>query len=75
MGREGGSMASIASRRVFPFEIPALVSFCHPLNQLMLLDSSIMLSPCHPEMGTKATVLGLKPTFLMKLDVSLTISS
>jgi hypothetical protein len=26
-------------------------------------------------MGTKATVLGLKPTFLMKLDVSLMISS
>ena len=34
-----------------------------------------MLSPCQPEMGTKATVLGLYPTFLMKLDVSLIISS
>ena len=75
VGREGGSIASIASRRVFPLEIPALVSFCHPLNQPMLVDSSNMLSPCHPEMGTKATVFGLNPTFLIKLDVSLTISS
>ena len=33
-----------------------------------------MLSPCHPEMGTKATPLGLYPTFLMKLEVSLIIS-
>jgi hypothetical protein len=33
-----------------------------------------MLSPLKPEMGTKATVLGLNPTFLMKLETSLTIS-
>jgi len=33
-----------------------------------------MLSPCHPEIGTKATVLGLYPTFLMKPEVSLIIS-
>jgi len=33
-----------------------------------------MLSPCHPEMGTNATALGLYPTFLMKLEVSLIIS-
>src|SRR5258708_18148205 len=37
-------------------------------------DSSNMLSPCHPEIGTKATALGLYPTFLMKLVVSLMIS-
>ena len=33
-----------------------------------------MLSPCQPEMGTNATVLGLYPTFLIKLEVSLMIS-
>ena len=33
-----------------------------------------MLSPCQPEIGTKATCFGLYPTFLMKLEVSLTIS-
>ena len=33
-----------------------------------------MLSPCQPEMGTKATDLGLYPTFLMKVEVSLIIS-
>src|SRR5438105_13054110 len=66
---------------------PDLLSFCLLLNQGMFADFTIMFykirrfakrsdtSPCHPEMGTKATVLGLYPTFLMKLDVSLTISS
>lgn len=75
VGRLGGSIASIASSKVFPLDTPALVSLFHPLNQPMLTDSSNMLSPCHPEIGTKATVLGLNPTFLMKLEVSLTISS
>jgi len=51
----------MASRRVNPLEAPALVSLAQPLNQGMLEDFSIMLSPCHPEIGTKATVLGLYP--------------
>lgn len=46
-----------------------------PLYQGQLVEASIMLSPWKPEMGTKATVLGLYPTFLMKLETSLTISS
>ena len=75
MGRVGGSMASMASRRVLPVTSPDLVSFFHPLYQGMLVVASTMLSPCHPEMGTKGTFLGLNPTFLMKLEVSLMISS
>ena len=34
-------------------------SLVQPLNQPMFVDSSIMLSPCQPEIGTKATDLGL----------------
>ena len=68
-------MASMASKRVLPLVAPALVSLFHPLYQGMLADSSNMLSPCHPEMGTKGTDLGLYPTFLMKPEASLTISS
>ena len=29
------------------------------LYQVMLVEASIMLSPCHPEIGTKATAAGL----------------
>merc|ERR1712156_538893 len=47
----------------------------HPLYQDMLVEGSNMLSPCHPEMGTKATAAGLYPTFLMKDWTSLMISS
>lgn len=75
VGREGGSMASMASRSVLPVASPDLVSFFQPLYHAMLVVASTMLSPCHPEMGTKGTFFGLKPTFLMKLDVSLMISS
>lgn len=68
-------MASMASSKVFPLAVPALVSLVHPLYQGMLVLSSLlgsanafkcrfdmtysMLSPCHPEMGTKGTDLGL----------------
>uniref|UniRef100_T1H0C3 Uncharacterized protein n=1 Tax=Megaselia scalaris TaxID=36166 RepID=T1H0C3_MEGSC len=31
----------------------------HPFHQDMLVDGSNMLSPCHPEIGTKATAAGL----------------
>ena len=31
----------------------------HTLYQVMLVEASIMLSPCQPEMGTKATAAGL----------------
>merc|ERR1719510_555959 len=34
-----------------------------------------MLSPCHPEIGTKATAAGLYPTFLMNPLTSFWISS
>merc|ERR1712036_23458 len=72
-GRDGGSMASMASRRVLPVAL-ALVSFSQPLYHGQLVEGSIMLSPLKPEIGTNGTCLGLKPTFLMKLDVSLMIS-
>jgi hypothetical protein len=52
-------MASMASKRVLPLAAPALVSLVQPLYQVMLVESSNMLSPCHPEMGTKGTDLGL----------------
>jgi hypothetical protein len=58
-GRVGGSMASMASKRVLPLTAPDFVSLVQPLYHVMLGDSSNMLSPCHPEMGTKATALGL----------------
>merc|ERR1712000_578575 len=58
VGREGGSMASMASSRVLPEALPALVSFSQPLYQGQFAETSI----------------GLSPTFLMKLEVSLMIS-
>lgn len=66
-------MASMASRRVLPVAL-VLISFSQPLYHGQLGEASIMLSPLKPEMGTKGTCLGLYPTFLMKLDVSLMIS-
>ena len=67
-------MASMASRRVFPLVFPALVSLSQPLYHGQLGELSIMLSPLKPEIGTNGTDLGLYPTFLIKLEVSLTIS-
>merc|ERR1712142_1458961 len=59
-GRVGGMMLSRASNKVLPDCLPAsLVSFSQPLYQGMLVDGSIMLSPCQPEIGTKATDFGL----------------
>merc|ERR1712072_1237986 len=59
VGRVGGSMASMASTSVLPVALPDLVYFSQPLYQGMLVVASIMLSPFQPEIGTKATVLGL----------------
>lgn len=67
-------MASMASRRVLPVDLPAAVSLVQPLYQGQLVEGSIMLSPSKPEIGTKGTDLGLYPTFLMKLVTSLMIS-
>src|ERR1700761_1783839 len=57
-GRDGGSMESMASRRVLPVDL-VLVSFSQPLYHGQLVEASIMLSPLKPEMGTKGTCLGL----------------
>ncbi|KAL7355766.1 ankyrin repeat protein [Histoplasma ohiense] len=67
-------MASMASRRVLPEDLPEAVSLFQPLYQVQLGEGSIMLSPSKPEIGTKGTALGLYPTFLMKLETSLMIS-
>ena len=67
-------MQSIASKSVFPELLAAFVSFSQPLYHGQFGETSIMLSPLKPEIGTKGTDLGLNPTFLMKLEVSLTIS-
>merc|ERR1719342_544711 len=75
VGLVGGMMESRASRRVVPLALPSLRSTFHPLYQFMLVEVLIMLSPCHPEMGTKATAAGLYPTFLMKPPTSFLISS
>merc|ERR1712183_978114 len=56
------------------FVLPSFVSVVHPLYHGILPDASIMLSPCHPEIGTKATVLGLYPTFLTYPSTSFLIS-
>lgn len=45
-----------------------------PLYQGMLEDLSIMLSPAHPEIGTKGIFSGLYPTFFKKVDNSALIS-
>lgn len=74
MGRVGGSIESMASRSVFPLVLAAFVSLSQPLYHGQLGETSIMLSPLKPEIGTKGTDLGLNPTFLIKLEVSLTIS-
>merc|ERR550534_3139575 len=58
-GPAGGMMESRASRRVMPLALPSFLSTFQPLYQAMLVEASIMLSPCHPEMGTKATAAGL----------------
>lgn len=52
VGLFGGLMASKASKRV------------GPLNHFKLSDFSIMLSPCHPEIGTTGMLAGLYPIFL-----------
>merc|ERR1719189_990491 len=75
VGLVGGMTESRASRRVMPLALPSFLSTLHPLYQDMLVDAWIILSPCHPEMGTKGTEAGLYPTFLMKPETSLLISS
>merc|ERR1719430_2936460 len=75
VGLWGGMIESRDSRRVVPLALPSLRSTAHPLYQLMLVEVSIMLSPCHPEIGTKATDAGLYPTFLMNPPTSFWISS
>lgn len=40
------------------------------INELTFALSSNMLSPTQPEMGTKATDLGLYPIFLMYAETS-----
>jgi hypothetical protein len=42
-----------------PVVLPALVSFSQPLYQGQLGETSSMLSPLKPEMGTNGTDLGL----------------
>merc|ERR1712203_1227437 len=59
VGLLGGMIESRASRRVMPLALPSFLSTFQPLYQPMLVEASIMLSPCHPEMGTKATAAGL----------------
>ena len=48
-GLEQGHAVGLA---LLPLEGPALVP-------AMLVEAAIMLSPCHPEMGTKAAEAGL----------------
>eukprot|EP00835_Amoeboradix_gromovi_P004167 NODE_309_length_11266_cov_0.459479.p4 type:complete len:258 gc:universal NODE_309_length_11266_cov_0.459479:10165-10938(+) len=74
VGLVGGSIASMASSNVIPLTSFPLVSFFHPLYHVMLGLASNMLSPCHPLIGTMATVFGLYPTFLMNPETSVTIS-
>merc|ERR1740128_1034562 len=60
VGLCGASMLSSASRRVTP--LPSLLLLFltfHPLNQVMFLLGSSMLSPCQPEIGTNGTASGL----------------
>jgi hypothetical protein len=87
IGRTGGGFNAVNGFKKsepfgctgFSFLLPAL----EPrhvggfLNHVLKLvnDQSGHTSPCQPEIGTKGTDLGLYPTFLMKLEVSLTISS
>ena len=52
-------MESRASRRVVPLALPSLRSTARPLDQAMLGLVANMLSPCHPEMGTKGTAARL----------------
>merc|ERR1719432_654735 len=59
VGLEGGIIESRASRRVIPLAFPSFLSTLQPLYQDMFLEAWIMLSPCHPEMGTKGTAAGL----------------
>merc|ERR1719384_2846394 len=75
VGLVGGMIESRASSRVVPLALPSFLSTFHPLYQDMLELVVNMLSPCHPEMGTKGTATGLYPTFLMKPETSFWISS
>ncbi|KAH9419681.1 hypothetical protein DERP_015402 [Dermatophagoides pteronyssinus] len=59
VGRVGGSCASKACNKVLPSNFCPFRSIAHPLNQVILVDGSNMLSPFQPEIGTKATVAGL----------------
>merc|ERR1719342_2007483 len=59
VGLVGGMMVSRASRRVVPDALPSFLSMFHPFHQPMFLEALNMLSPCQPEMGTKATAAGL----------------
>merc|ERR1719228_270752 len=47
VGLLGGMMESRASRRVMPLALPSFLSTFQPLYQAMLVEASIMLSPCH----------------------------
>merc|ERR1712048_71931 len=75
VGLVGGMMESRASSRVVPEALPSFLSMAHPLYQDIFWLVCNMLSPCHPEMGTKGTAAGLYPTFLMNPDTSFWISS
>merc|ERR1712226_724155 len=75
VGLLGGTIESRASSKVVPLALPSLRSTFQPLYQAMLVEVLIMLSPCQPEMGTKATAAGLYPTFLMNPLTSFWISS
>lgn len=57
-------MESSASSRVMPTTFPSFLVIFQRLNQDILLLGSIMLSPCQPEMGMKATASELKLIFL-----------
>merc|ERR1719474_1165051 len=75
VGLVGGMIESRASSRVVPLALPSFLSTFHPLYQDMLSLVLSMLSPCHPEMGTKGTPAGLYPTFLINPETSFWISS
>merc|ERR1719336_1882367 len=75
VGLVGGMTASRASRRVMPLALPSFLSTFQPLYQDIFWEALIMLSPCQPEIGTNGTAAGLYPTFLMKPETSLLISS
>ena len=69
VGLVGRMMDSRASRRVVPLALPSLPSTAHHLYRPMLVCN--ILSPCHPDMGTKGTAAWLQPTFLMKSETGM----